>query len=48
MGGDAKSLVTLPDITAMSQRIHLDIKEMRAVGTDWRVIARPCLRAVRV
>lgn len=41
MGGEAKSLVSLSGVDTMAQRIHLDIQDIRAIGVDWRVIARP-------
>ena len=41
MGDSAKGLFHLPQIASMQQRIGLDITDIRAVGTDWRIIARP-------
>lgn len=40
MGSDARGLLNLP-FTQMNQRIDLDIQDIRAVGKDWRITARP-------
>ncbi|MGM0678110.1 bifunctional diaminohydroxyphosphoribosylaminopyrimidine deaminase/5-amino-6-(5-phosphoribosylamino)uracil reductase RibD [Ectothiorhodospira marina] len=40
MGGDARGLLDLP-IQHMADRIPLEIREIRPVGRDWRVTARP-------
>ena len=39
MGDAARGLVSLPGIGQMDQRIGLDIKDIRAVGDDWRITA---------
>ncbi|MCP4696545.1 MAG: bifunctional diaminohydroxyphosphoribosylaminopyrimidine deaminase/5-amino-6-(5-phosphoribosylamino)uracil reductase RibD [Gammaproteobacteria bacterium] len=44
MGDGARGLFHLPRLTQMSQRISLKIKEIRAVGQDWRITAYPVLR----
>jgi len=41
MGDSAKGLFHLPEIETMSQRISLNIKEMRQVGKDWRITVLP-------
>lgn len=41
MGHQARGLFHLPGLDQMPERIELDIKDMRAVGQDWRITARP-------
>ena len=41
MGDNAKGLFHLPGIISMNQRIGLDILNIHAVGSDWRITARP-------
>lgn len=41
MGDSARGLFHLPGLGEMSQRIQLDIIELRAVGQDWRITAKP-------
>jgi len=41
MGDDAQGLFTLPGIKNMQQRIDLKIEDIRAVGDDWRITAKP-------
>lgn len=43
MGGGARGLFDLPWVTAMSDRVALDILDVRRVGPDLRISARPCL-----
>ncbi|MDH5518827.1 MAG: bifunctional diaminohydroxyphosphoribosylaminopyrimidine deaminase/5-amino-6-(5-phosphoribosylamino)uracil reductase RibD [Gammaproteobacteria bacterium] len=43
MGNDAQGLFSLPDIETMQQRINLKIEDIRAVGEDWRITARPVI-----
>lgn len=40
MGDGARGLFQLPGIERMDQRIDLDITDIRAVGSDWRITAR--------
>ena len=40
MGDEARGLFALPLINTMQDRILLDIKEIRAVGHDWRISAK--------
>lgn len=41
MGSAARGLLDLPGLEQMKDRINLDIKEVRAIGKDWRIIANP-------
>lgn len=41
LGDGARGLCHLPGITSMTQRRQLDILDIRAVGSDWRITARP-------
>ncbi len=40
MGSDARGLFNIPGLDRMSQRIQLDIRDIRAVGRDFRMTAR--------
>lgn len=41
MGDQARGLVSVPGLEHMSDRIQLKIDDIRAIGQDWRIIARP-------
>ena len=41
MGDAARGLFVLPGLEQMSERIKLSISDMRAVGDDWRITAKP-------
>lgn len=41
MGDAARGLMTIPGLETMNQRIKLEIDEIRAIGKDWRIQARP-------
>lgn len=41
MGADACGLFQLPGLKKMSERIQIDIKEIRKVGEDWRITSTP-------
>lgn len=41
MGDSARGLFHLPDIVNMQQRIDVEIKDIRAIGTDWRMTLLP-------
>lgn len=41
MGDNARGLFSLPEITMMQQRVSLDIVDIRSVGHDLRITARP-------
>jgi diaminohydroxyphosphoribosylaminopyrimidine deaminase/5-amino-6-(5-phosphoribosylamino)uracil reductase len=43
MGDAARGLFHLPGLEAMGDRIALTIDDIRAVGQDWRIIAKPNL-----
>jgi len=40
LGDSARGLFSLPQLTAMNQRLAVDIHDVRALGRDWRIIAR--------
>ncbi|PID46205.1 MAG: riboflavin biosynthesis protein RibD [Proteobacteria bacterium] len=40
LGSDAMGAFHLPQLKTMQDRINLDIKDIRAIGEDWRIIAR--------
>lgn len=39
MGSSARALFNLPHIARMQERMSLEIRDIRAVGQDWRIIA---------
>ena len=41
MGDSAKGLFHLPGLQKMSERLDLEIKEIRPIGKDWRITALP-------
>ncbi len=41
LGGEARPLFQLAGIETMAQQRPLDILDIRAVGRDWRITARP-------
>ncbi len=41
MGHGARGLFHLPGLERMAQRVPLEITDLRAVGHDWRITARP-------
>ncbi len=41
LGDGARGLFHVPDIATMDQRIEWFINDVRAVGTDWRILAHP-------
>ena len=41
MGDGARGLFHLPGLERMDQRIGLEITDVRAVGSDWRITAKP-------
>jgi diaminohydroxyphosphoribosylaminopyrimidine deaminase/5-amino-6-(5-phosphoribosylamino)uracil reductase len=47
MGDSAKGLFHLPELQTMAQNIDLNIKDIRAVGDDWRITAIPNYKKVR-
>jgi diaminohydroxyphosphoribosylaminopyrimidine deaminase/5-amino-6-(5-phosphoribosylamino)uracil reductase len=40
MGDSARGLFHLPGLDTMAERIHLEIMDVRAVGSDWRIAAK--------
>jgi diaminohydroxyphosphoribosylaminopyrimidine deaminase/5-amino-6-(5-phosphoribosylamino)uracil reductase len=40
MGDEARGMFRLPGLEHMQDRIELEIKDVRAVGRDWRFIAK--------
>jgi len=44
MGSAARGLLNLPELVQMKDRINLKIQDIRAIGDDWRIIARPIYR----
>ncbi len=44
MGSAARGLLNLPELVQMKDRINLKIQDVRAIGDDWRIIARPIYR----
>jgi diaminohydroxyphosphoribosylaminopyrimidine deaminase/5-amino-6-(5-phosphoribosylamino)uracil reductase len=45
MGDDARGLFSLPGMSKMKDRISLDILDIRKVGKDFRINARPVYTA---
>lgn len=45
LGNGARAAFALPALASLDERVALEIVEMRAVGRDWRVTARPVARA---
>ena len=41
LGSDARGLFRLPGLERMEEAVGLEILEVRAIGNDWRVTARP-------
>jgi diaminohydroxyphosphoribosylaminopyrimidine deaminase/5-amino-6-(5-phosphoribosylamino)uracil reductase len=44
MGSSARALFNLPHINQMEERLNLTIRDIRAVGQDWRMIISPQIR----
>ncbi len=43
MGSDARGLFNMPGLERMNQRINLNIQDIRAVGRDFRITAKPVI-----
>ncbi len=41
LGGEARPLFELPGLSLMAQQKGLEVRDIRAVGQDWRITARP-------
>ncbi|MHB8454782.1 MAG: bifunctional diaminohydroxyphosphoribosylaminopyrimidine deaminase/5-amino-6-(5-phosphoribosylamino)uracil reductase RibD [Acidiferrobacterales bacterium] len=39
MGGAARGMFAIPELNRMQDRIALDVRDVRAIGKDWRVVA---------
>lgn len=44
LGDEARGLLSLPGLQKMSDRVELNINDMRVVGNDWRIQARPVVK----
>lgn len=44
MGSKARGLFNLPGIELLNQSIRLEISDIRAVGCDWRITAKPLIK----
>jgi len=45
LGSEARGLLSLPGLQKMADRVELEIEDVRAVGKDWRIQARPVVNA---
>lgn len=41
LGGEAKSLFNLPELQEIKDKVNVEIKDIRALGNDWRITAVP-------
>lgn len=41
LGDAARGLVTMPGLDRLDQGVDLDIRDIRRIGADWRIIAQP-------
>jgi diaminohydroxyphosphoribosylaminopyrimidine deaminase/5-amino-6-(5-phosphoribosylamino)uracil reductase len=41
LGDTARGMFDLGELTALDQRVELTIREVRRVGSDLRIVARP-------
>ena len=41
LGSDARGLFNIPGLGDMADRVALDIQDVRAIGKDWRITAKP-------
>ncbi|MGH8571815.1 MAG: RibD family protein, partial [Gammaproteobacteria bacterium] len=41
LGGDAMPMAALGDYSRLEDALHLEITDVRAIGRDWRITARP-------
>jgi diaminohydroxyphosphoribosylaminopyrimidine deaminase/5-amino-6-(5-phosphoribosylamino)uracil reductase len=48
MGSDARGLFNLPGLDTMNQRIDLQINDIRSVGQDFRITARPIVTSAGI
>ena len=47
MGDSAKGIFHLPELNTMAENIDLTIDDIRAVGSDWRITAKPNYNKVK-
>jgi len=47
MGDNARGLFRLPQLVSMADKIPLQIQDVRAVGNDWRITAKPVKHAAK-
>ena len=40
MGNNERGMFALPSLARMVERVNLEIRDVRAIGKDWRVIAK--------
>jgi len=40
MGNNERGMFALPPLARMVDRVNLEIRDVRPIGKDWRVIAR--------
>lgn len=40
LGSGARGMFNIPDLAVMQDRVELEIDDVRAVGKDWRIVAR--------
>ena len=45
LGDGARGLFHLPGLDRMDQQVRLEILDVRAVGRDWRITARPIVQS---
>ncbi len=45
LGSGARGMFNIPELSAMQDRVELEIDDVRAVGKDWRIVARVQSRA---
>ncbi len=41
LGDGARGLIRIPGLTRLAERTQLEIREIRALGEDWRIVATP-------
>jgi diaminohydroxyphosphoribosylaminopyrimidine deaminase/5-amino-6-(5-phosphoribosylamino)uracil reductase len=46
MGDEARGLLSLPGLQKMADRVELKVDDIRAVGRDWRIQARPVTKSL--
>lgn len=41
MGSAARGMFDIPGLDSMAQRVHMNVKDVRPIGKDWRFIVQP-------